>query len=85
MTIRLSSPAAVAAALAAMLAAPLASAADYVQAPGSSLAFASRYDGEVFSGRFGDFSTRLSFDRPRPAAGKLDVNKIGRASCRERV
>ena len=35
MTIRLSSPAAVAAALAAMLAAPLAHAADYVQAPGS--------------------------------------------------
>ena len=80
MTIRLSSPAAVAAALAAMLAAPLAHAADYVQAPGSSLAFASRYDGEVFSGRFGDFSTRLSFDPARPEAGKLDVN-IGLASA----
>ena len=80
MTIRLSSPAAVAAALAAMLAAPLAHAADYVQAPGSSLAFASRYDGEVFSGRFGDFSTRLSFDPARPEAGKLDVT-IGLASA----
>ena len=80
MTIRLSSPAAVAAALAAMLAAPLAHAADYVQAPGSSLAFASRYDGEVFSGRFGDFSTRLSFDPARPEAGKLDVN-VGLASA----
>ena len=80
MTIRLSSPAAVAAALAAMLAAPLASAADYVQAPGSSLAFASRYDGEVFTGRFSEFATKLSFDPARPEAGKLDVT-IGLASA----
>ena len=80
MTIRLSSPAAVAAALAAMLAAPLASAADYVQAPGSSLAFASRYDGEGFTGRFSEFATKLSFDPARPEAGKLDVT-IGLASA----
>ena len=80
MTIRLSSPAAVAAALAAMLAAPLAHAADYVQAPGSSLAFASRYDGEVFTGRFSEFATKLSFDPARPEAGKLDVT-IGLASA----
>ena len=80
MTIRLTSPAAVAAALAALLVAPLASAADYVQAPGSTLAFASRYDGEVFSGRFGDFQTRLSFDPARPEAGTLEVS-IGLASA----
>ena len=80
MTIKLTSPAAVAAALAALLAAPLASAADYVQAPGSTLAFASRYDGELFTGRFGDFQTRLSFDPARPEAGTLDVS-IGLASA----
>ena len=59
---------------------PLASAADYVQAPGSTLAFASRYDGELFTGRFGDFQTRLSFDPARPEAGTLDVS-IGLASA----
>ncbi|AKC87395.1 YceI family protein [Pseudoxanthomonas suwonensis] len=73
MTIKLTTPAAVAAALAAMLATAPAAAADYVQAPGSTLAFASRYDGELFTGRFGDFQTRLSFDPARPEAGKLDV------------
>ena len=80
MTIKLTSPAAVAAALAAMLAAPLATAADYVQAPGSTLAFASRYDGDLFTGRFGDFSTRISFDPARPEAGTLEVS-IGLASA----
>ncbi|HET6396935.1 MAG TPA: YceI family protein [Pseudoxanthomonas sp.] len=72
MTVKLTSPAAVAAALAAMLA-PAAQAADYAQAPGSTLAFASRYDGELFTGRFSDFATRLSFDPARPEAGRLDV------------
>ena len=61
-----------AALVAAMLATP-ARAADYVQAPGSALAFASRYDGEVFSGRFPTFSTTLSFDPARLADAKLDV------------
>jgi polyisoprenoid-binding protein YceI len=80
MTIKLTTPAAVAAALAAMLATIPAVAADYVQAPGSTLAFASRYDGEVFTGRFPDFATKLSFDPARPEAGKLDVT-IGLASA----
>ena len=80
MTIKLTTPAAVAASLAAMLATAPAAAADYLQAPGSTLAFASRYDGEVFTGRFSDFATRLSFDPARPEAGKLDVT-IGLASA----
>lgn len=69
---RLSSPVAVAAALVAMMSAP-AIAADYVQAPGSSLAFATKYEGEVFTGQFGGFSTRLSFDPENLSASKLDV------------
>jgi len=68
---RLTTPAAVTAMLVAMLAP--ARAADYVQAPGSSLAFASKYDGEVFTGRFGGFDTRLSFDPERLDAARLDV------------
>src|SRR5690606_31961637 len=55
-------PAAVAASLVALMAAVPALAADYVQADGSTLAFATRYDGEVFTGTFPGFSTRLSFD-----------------------
>lgn len=50
-----------------------ASAADYVQAQGSTLAFAGQYQGDVFSGRFPGFSTRLSFDPARLAGAKLDV------------
>ncbi|MGN6514037.1 MAG: YceI family protein, partial [Lysobacteraceae bacterium] len=50
-----------------------AAAADYVQAPGSTLAFAGQYQGEVFSGRFPGFSTRLSFDPAQLAAARLDV------------
>jgi polyisoprenoid-binding protein YceI len=48
-------------------------AADYVQAPGSTLAFAGTYQGEVFVGRFPGFATTLSFDPERLAASKLDV------------
>lgn len=66
-------PAAVAAALAAMLVAAPAIAADYVQAPGSTLVFASQYDGEVFTGSFPGFTTRLSFDPARLDDAKLDV------------
>ncbi|KAF1684483.1 hypothetical protein B1992_15050 [Pseudoxanthomonas broegbernensis] len=73
MTVKLTTPAAVAAALAAMLAAPTAHAADYVQAAGSTLVFASRYDGELFTGRFSDFDTKVSFDPAKPEAGSLDV------------
>jgi polyisoprenoid-binding protein YceI len=71
------SPLAVATALVAMMSAPAsvgsAFAADYVQAPGSTLAFASKYDGEVFTGTFPGFSTKLSFDPANLATAKLDV------------
>lgn len=73
MNIKLTSPAAVAAALAGMLAISPAVAADYVQAPGSILVFATKYDGEVFTGSFPGFQTQVSFDPANPAAGKLDV------------
>src|SRR5688500_12027657 len=77
MSHKLSSPAAVATALVAMMAAPAfaaaAFAADYVQAPGSSLVFASQYDGETFTGSFPGFSTKLSFDPAQLANAKLDV------------
>ncbi len=72
MSHKLSSPAAVAAALVAMMSAP-AMAADYVQAPGSTLVFASQYDGETFTGSFPGFTTRLSFDPAQLANAKLDV------------
>lgn len=61
------------AALAAVLAPAPSSAADYVQAPGSTLTFASSYEGEAFSGRFPSFVTRFSFDPAQLAAAKLDV------------
>lgn len=74
MSHKLSSPAAVATALVAMMAVPaFAAAADYVQAPGSSLVFASQYDGETFTGSFPGFSTKLSFDPAQLANAKLDV------------
>lgn len=75
MTIKLHSPATVAAALAGLLAASPVLAADYVQAPGagSTLVFATKYDGEVFTGSFPGFATQLSFDPANPAAASLDV------------
>lgn len=75
MNIKLTSPAAVAAALAGLMATAPVLAADYVQATGagSHLAFATKYDGETFTGSFPGFSTRLSFDPANPAAGTLDV------------
>jgi polyisoprenoid-binding protein YceI len=48
-------------------------AADYVQAPGSALTFASKYQGDVFVGRFPGFSTTLSFDPEDLSSAKLDV------------
>lgn len=48
-------------------------AADYAQAPGSTLTFATSYQGEVFSGRFPAFATRLSFDPAKLASSRLDV------------
>jgi len=49
-------------------------AADYVQAPGSTLTFAGSYQGETFTGRFPGFTTKLSFDPKQLAAAKLDVS-----------
>lgn len=50
-----------------------ASAADYVQSAGSTLTFATKYQGETFTGRFPAFTTRLSFDPARLAQSRLDV------------
>jgi len=67
------SPALTAAALVAMFSTAAANAADYVQAPGSTLVFATSYDGETFTGRFGKFDTKVSFDPMRPDLSTLDV------------
>jgi polyisoprenoid-binding protein YceI len=48
-------------------------AADYVQAPGSSLQFAGSYDGEAFTGRFPGFVTTLRFDPAQLGTSRLDV------------
>ncbi len=48
-------------------------AADYAQAPGSTLAFAGTYQGEVFTGRFPGFTTTLSFDPRHLPDARLDV------------
>lgn len=63
------------AAVAMLAALPVASAlaADYVQAPGSKLAFATKYDGEVFAGTFPGFAATLSFDPVHLDASRLDV------------
>ncbi len=63
------------AAVAMLAALPVASAlaADYVQAPGSRLAFATTYDGQVFAGTFPGFAAVLSFDPAHLDAAKLDV------------
>ena len=49
-------------------------AADYIQAGGSSLVFAGTYQGEVFTGRFPGFSSKLSFDPRQLAGAKLEVD-----------
>lgn len=51
----------------------LAKASDWVQAPGSRLAFAGQYQGEIFTGTFPGFSTRLHFDPANPASARLEV------------
>ena len=48
-------------------------AADYVQAPGSSLVFAGSYQGEGFTGRFPGFATTFRFDPKQLATSKLQV------------
>ena len=59
--------------LALLLAAAPADAAEYTQATGSSLAFAGSYQGEVFTGTFPGFTTRLSFDPKQLAKARLEV------------
>lgn len=49
-------------------------AADYVQAQGSSLNFAGKYQGAAFNGRFPKFATKLSFDPAKLQTAKLDVS-----------
>ena len=63
-------------AIAAMLAlaASPARAADYTQAPGSTLAFGGTYQDEAFAGRFPDFRTTLSFDPADLARSRLEVD-----------
>ncbi|PNS07437.1 YceI family protein [Solilutibacter silvestris] len=56
----------------ALFAAP-AFATDYVQAPGSGLAFAGKYQGEVFTGKFPGFATKMTFDPQQLATAKLEV------------
>lgn len=72
MTHEFRSPVAVAAALVALMSTP-AFATDYVQAPGSTLAFGGKYDGEVFTGTFPGFATKFSFDPAHLADARLDV------------
>ncbi len=60
-------------ALAATIAALPAMAADYVQAAGSTLVFATKYDGEVFTGSFPAFTTKLRFDPAHLATSRLEV------------
>ncbi len=60
-------------ALAIALCAMPAFAADYAQAPGSTLAFAGTYQGEVFTGRFPGFATRFTFDPKQLDASRLEV------------
>ncbi|MGY0799220.1 YceI family protein [Lysobacter sp. A286] len=48
-------------------------AANYVQAPGSTLTFASGFEGEIFSGHFQQFTTTLRFDPQQLEDAELDV------------
>ena len=58
----------------ALLAASLpALAANYTQAPGSTLGFTVRYQDEPFQGKFPGFATRLTFDPAKLAQARLEV------------
>ena len=59
--------------LAALLVAAPAFATDYVQTARAALAFSTKYDGELFTGQFGGFSTRLRFDPENLQDARLDV------------
>lgn len=56
-----------------MMMAP-AHAGEYVQAPGSTLAFATRYDGEGVNGHFSSFRSSLRFDPTQLSGARLDVS-----------
>ena len=56
-----------------LLAGSPAHATDYALAPGSILAFAGNYQGEVFTGQFPGFTIRLSFDPKQLAKARLHV------------
>lgn len=49
-------------------------AAQYTQAPGSTLAFGGTYQGEAFAGRFPGFRTTLRFDPADLGASRLEVD-----------
>jgi polyisoprenoid-binding protein YceI len=66
-------PALLAGALLLALAGRPALTADYVQAPGSTLTFASQFQGEVFTGHFSRFTTTLSFDPQQLEQARLEV------------
>lgn len=51
-----------------------ANAADYVQTTGSTLAFATKYQGETFTGKFNTFNTKLSLDPKNLVTAKLNVS-----------
>lgn len=74
LSLALAVPVALAAPLA--FAAPVAPAASapptWTHAAGSTLGFASNYDGESFEGRFARFSSEIAFD-PTTATGRFDV------------
>lgn len=58
----------------------MALATDYLQAPGSSLTFASSFEGEVFNGHFSHFRTAMHFDPQKLDEATLEVT-IGLASA----
>ena len=62
-----------AAALALLAASAQTLATEYVQAPGSALTFATKYQGEVFVGSLPGFVTRLRFDPAQLADARLEV------------
>ena len=62
--------------LALMLPCAPAFAADYVQAPGSTLTFAGTYQGDVFTGRFPGFTTTFRFDPKQLATGFLELHSV---------
>jgi polyisoprenoid-binding protein YceI len=62
--------------LLAVVAAPApgpANAGEWISRAGSTLAFETSYDGEAFTGRFGDFSARVDFDPASPGTCRLAV------------